>query len=422
MEHKLSKYKLTTISCFVGIFTQAIIVNLTAILFIPLMSLYGFSYIHLGILVGINFTAQVSADFIFSGLIDKIGFKKITLSTCIVAFSGLVLFALTPNLFKDNIFIGFIISTIIFAFSSGLLEIILSPIIDAIPNDDKGPAMSLMHSFYAWGQVATIVITTLFIFFTGNKFWQIIVFMWSLVPLAAFFMFRKSVMAPNSEAHTRSKVKDLIFEPFFLFALIAIMFGGATEICISQWSSTFMNGALHIPKIIGDLLGMSGFAVMLGLGRLLYGFFGSKLNLNKILVLGSGGSVLCYITVALSPINAINIIACALTGFFCCLLWPGVLVISSERFPVAGAWMFAILAAAGDIGGAAAPYITGVITDYTANWRISKLIMNIYHTSSSVATMRLAILISLIFPLVAFVSHILLSKMKNKKPIYTLNE
>lgn len=417
MEHKLSRYKLTTISCFVGIFTQAIIVNLTAILFIPLMSLYGFSYIHLGILVGINFVAQVSADIIFSGLIDKIGFRKITLCTCIIAFSGLVLFALTPNIFQDNIFIGFIISTIIFAFSSGLLEIILSPIIDAIPNEDKGPAMSLMHSFYAWGQVVTIIITTLFIFFVDNRFWQIIVFIWSLVPLTAFFMFSKSAMPPNSEEHARSKVKDLFFNPFFVYALIAIMFGGATEICMNQWSSTFMNGALNIPKVAGDLLGMCGFAIMLGLGRILYGFLGSKLNINKILVIGSGVSVLCYIIVALSPINAINIIACALTGFFCSLLWPGVLVISSERFPIAGAWMFAILSASGDIGAAAAPYVTGVITEYTSNWSISKLIMNIYNTSASGATMRLAILISLIFPLVTFISHILISKMKIKKHV-----
>lgn len=414
MAGKANKYKLTTLSCFVGIFTQAIITNLTAILFIPLMSLYGFSYVHLGVLVAINFLTQVSADIIFSGLIDKIGFRKITLTTCVVAFIGLVLFGLTPDIFKEHLFAGFVVSTVIFAFASGLLEVILSPIIDAIPNEEKGPAMSLMHSFYAWGQVATIVFTTLFLFLAGKNNWQIIVFVWSLVPLTAFFMFKKSTMPPNSDVKTRSKIKELLFHPFYIAALIAIMFGGASEVCMNQWSSTFLNGALHIPKITGDLLGMCGFAVMLGLGRLLYGFFGSKLNISKILIIGSGASVFCYVIVALSPINAINIIACALTGFFCSILWPGVLVVSSEKFPLSGAWMFAILAAAGDTGAAAAPYITGVITDYTANWQISKIIMEVYNTSSSGATMRLGILFSLIFPAVTFVSHLFIAKLKKQ--------
>ncbi|MHB8961826.1 MAG: MFS transporter [Saccharofermentanales bacterium] len=414
MPHRASHYRLATFSCFVGIFTQAIITNLTAILFIPLMSLYGFSYIYLGILVGINFTTQVVADIIFSGLIDKIGFKKITTWTCLAAFGGLVLFGLTPTLFPGNEFTGFVISTIIFAFSCGLLEVVLSPIIDAIPNEDKGPAMSLMHSFYAWGQVATIIITTLFIFFAGQTNWQLIAFFWSLVPLTAFFMFYKAAMPPNSDSKTRSRARDLFMHPFYILALAAILFGGATEVCMNQWASTFLDGALAVPKVVGDLLGMCGFAVMLGLGRVLHGAFGAKVSINRVLVISSGMAVLCYIVVALSPFNTLNIVACAVSGLFCSILWPGVLVVSSEKFPLAGAWMFAILAAAGDIGAAASPYLTGLITDISVHWRITGRIMELYDTSNTSAALRLGILASLVFPLATFILHIMITKLKKE--------
>jgi len=414
MIHEKKKYRLTTISCFVGIFTQAIITNLTAILFIPLMKLYGFHFVDLGILVGINFATQVSADILFSGAIDKIGFRKIVLPTCVISFVGLILFGLTPMLLPHHVFAGLVVSTILFSFSSGLLEVVLSPIIDAIPNEDKGMAMSLMHSFYAWGQVATIIITTLFIFVAGNENWQWIVFVWAIVPFTAFILFLKSEMPPNTDEKVRSKVKDMLFHPFFLFALAAILFGGATEVCMNQWASTFMNASLHIPKVMGDLLGMCGFSVMLGLGRTLYGVLGAKISLNKVLIFGSGISVLCYITVALSPFVAVNIIACVLTGLFCSLLWPGVIVLSSERFPLAGAWMFAILAAAGDIGAATGPYLTGIIAEYTGNSSVTIWLMHVFQFSKSGAALRMGILFSCLFPLATFLCQIVIVKLKKK--------
>jgi MFS family permease len=410
---------LTTLSCFAGIFAQAIINNLTAILFIPFMELFGLRYIHLGILVGINFGVQVSADILFSGLIDRIGFRRITITTCIVAFLGLTLFGFTPNLFPGNEYLGFILATVVFAFANGLLEVILSPIIDAIPNEDKGPAMSLMHSFYAWGQVATIVLTTLVLFWAGNRFWQGIVFFWALIPLTAAVMFYFAVMPPNSAAHTRQKPRELLRSPFYRVALVAILFGGATEVTMNQWASTYLNGALQIDKVVGDLLGMCGFAVMLGLGRVAYGVFGGKRDLNRILVLGSGFTVLCYLVVALSPWNALNVAACALAGLFSAILWPGVLVISSARFPLGGAWMFAILAAAGDIGAGVGPYLTGVVTDSAIGLTLSNLFITWYDSTPfgstfpmtpTSAMLRLAILVSVVFPLGAWASHLYLSR------------
>lgn len=407
-----NKYKLTTISCFVGIFVQAIMTNLTAILFIPLMSLYGLTFIDLGILVGINFTAQVLIDIIFSGLIDKIAFKKLVLSANIFSFIGLVLFGLTPLLFKD-IFMGIIISTIIFSAASGLLEILLSPIINAIPNENKGPAMSLMHSFYAWGQVLTIIVTTLFIFIFGKNYWQFIVLIWAIVPLINFFMFLNANFPDNVPEGKRQNIKDLILDPFCLIAFGAIFCGAATEIVMNQWSSTFMEKALLFPKVTGDLLGMCGFAVMMGIGRTLYGIYGEKVNINNILVLSSILAAVCYIIVAVSPYNVISLLACTLCGLFASLLWPGTLITTAHRFPLAGAWIFALLAAAGDIGAAFGSYITGLVVDKLSNIPIIVDVSGLMNISLEQGVLRLGILLGAIFPILAFICHIYLKKLSD---------
>lgn len=413
MNYTAKNYILTTLSCFIGIFVQAINANITAILFIPLMKLYGLSYVHLGILVGLNFTVQVAVDIIFSGLIDKYGFKKLVLPADIFSWLGLILFGLAPFIFK-NVLYGLIISTIVFSAASGLLEILLSPIVNSIPHDEKGAAMALMHSFYAWGQVATIIITTLFIYLFGINNWQIIVLIWSLVPLINFFMFLFAPFPDVIPEEHRLNIRDLIFKPFYVFALMAIFFGAAAEVVMNQWSSTFMEKALQLPKLTGDLLGMCGFAIMLGLGRLLYSIYGAKLNMNRVLVFSSAVSVICYIVVALSPITALNLLACALCGLAASLLWPGTLVITAEKYPLAGAWMFAILAAAGDIGAALGPFITGFVADKSMRMLSVADLSSILGISAEQLGIRIAILVSVIFPIAALICHLLLKKRQDK--------
>lgn len=399
-------YRLTTISCFVGIFVQAIVSNLTAILFIPMMDLYGFSYIHLGILVGINFVSQVAADILFSNIIDKKGFRFFVLPTCLIAAGGLLLYTATPLLLPGHEFIGIAVSTVIFAFSSGLLEVLLSPIVDAIPGNDKGPAMSLMHSFYAWGQLATIIITTLFIFFFKGENWQIIVLIWMVVPLACFFLFLKAPFPPHKSEESRQTMKQLLFRPYYLLALAAIFCGAGTEVVMNQWASTFMDKALELPKIAGDLLGMGGFAVMLGIGRVIYGVRGSRMNLHKVLIGGSILSMICYLTVVFCPFP-LNVAACALCGLGASLLWPGTLVITSAHFPMAGAWLFAILAAAGDIGAAFGSWLTGFVTDSV----MGSAGITWLGGSMEQASMRMGVLAAAFFPLLALLCHIVLQKL-----------
>lgn len=413
MSSSAHPYRLTTICCFVGIFVQAIVSNLTAILFLPMMNLYGFTYIHLGILVGVNFATQVAADIVLSGAIDKRGFRFFVLPTCLLSFAGLLLFAATPLLFPGHVFAGILAATVIFAFSSGMLEVILSPIIDAIPGDDKGPAMSLMHSFYAWGQAATIIVTTLFIFLFGGARWPIVVLLWAIVPLTAFFLFLRAPFPPNKPAEHRQGMRALLLRPFYLIALAAIFCGAAAEVVLNQWSSTYMEKGLGMPKVAGDLLGMCGYAVMLGLGRVIYGLRGSRLNMNRVLMGGSLLALVCYLIVSFSPFSALNIVACALCGFGTSLLWPGTLVLSSEHYPMAGAWLFAVLAAAGDIGAAFGSWLAGAVADGASGSPLSQSLASLLRIDGSQADLRIAILVCAVFPLLAFLCHLGLTKLRS---------
>ncbi len=400
MIKEATHYRLTTYSCFAGIFVQAVAANITPILFIPFLRLYGFNYSQLGFLVTVNFFAQLAVDIAFSKAIDHFGFRKMVLPATLFAVAGLMLFALTPFMFKD-VYTGVLLSTVLFSMAAGILEITLSPIIDAIPNTHKGPAMALMHSFYAWGQVAVILLTTLFIYIYGIQKWYLMVFFWSIVPLTAFVMFYYSEFPQEVHESKRIKISVLFRNKFYIVALFAIMFGGATEVTMNQWASSFMEKGLELPKATGDLAGMAGFAVMLGLGRLFYGKLGAKIDLNRILIFSSFMSLVCYLVVVFSGVIPLSVFALAACGLFSSLLWPGTLVVTAGRFPGSGSWIFAILAAAGDIGAGTGPWLTGAVTN--------RLLGYYLHYSEQTA-LRGGLLAAAIFPLGALLCHIYLRK------------
>lgn len=389
-------YKSTFVACFVSIANQAIISNLTAILFVPFMKLYGFEIWQLGVLIGINFGAQMVADVILSFIIDKTPFRPIVVIAVAVSAIGLLFFGFVPFIFKPSfIYFGLILATIVFAFSGGMLEVVVSPIIDNIPNvPGKGAAMSLMHSFYAWGQVITIVVTTLFLVLFGDENWNYILFFWTIVPVAAMIIF---FFCPLEKKVVTEKVGTKnIFSKFFIVAVIAIMFGGASEVIMNQWVSTYLQVTLGFAKMTADLLGMCLFAVCLGLGRTLYGILGNKFDLHKVLIIGAAITFLLYLLAGLSPSPILALIACVLCGFTSSLLWPGTLVISSNKFPLCGAWIFAVLAISGDIGASFMPVIAGFAGN---NFGINY-----------------ALVIMSVVPLVAFFAHVyLFYNGKNKK-------
>ena len=242
-------YKKTTWACYIGIFAQAIVVNLTPLLFVPLQEQFHFSFGALGFLVLVNFVTQVSVDLLFSKLIEIHGFRHFTIGGHVLCGMGFVLFALTPFIFKETPYVGFVLSTMLFSAGGGLLEILLSPIIDAIPTDEKATAMSLLHSFYAWGQVGLIILTTIFLFTFGTTSWQLLMLLWALVPLLNAIFFSRVPIPQNVSEHETLKILELVKNPIFITAALAIMFGAAAEVSMNQWISTFMEKGLSLPKV-----------------------------------------------------------------------------------------------------------------------------------------------------------------------------
>lgn len=390
-----NRYKKTYAACFIGIVNQAVIANITAVLFVPFMNLYGFELWRLGLLVGINFGAQMAADLVLSLLIDRLPYRPMVLCATAIAAVGLVLFGLMPYLAAGNMFAGLVAATVVFAFSGGMLEVLISPIVDNVPDNTggKGAVMSLMHSFYAWGQVFVIIVTTLYLFIAGAAHWNFIMFAWAAIPVAGFLMFlfvplEKKVSDKAADRHAR-------FNSFFLVALAAILLGGGSEIMMNQWTSAYLELSMGLSKMTADLLGMGLFAVFLGVGRALYAKLGGRFNLSKVLCFGALATFGLYLVAGLVPVAGVALVACVLCGFTASLLWPGTLVVVSERFPTAGVWLFAVLAVSGDIGGGAVPLAAGFIAEAVG--------------------LRMAFVICSAVPLLCFLCHLFLYKKSNPK-------
>ncbi|MDF2627067.1 MAG: fucose permease [Symbiobacteriaceae bacterium] len=395
-------YKPTILACYIGNFVQAILINLTPILFIPLREQYGFSYEQLGLLILINFTTQVLVDLAFSGLVDKYGFRRFIVAAHGFAAAGLLLFAVAPLLFPATPYFGFALATVVFSCGGGLLELLLSPIVNAIPTDEKATAMAVLHSFYAWGQVAVVLLTTLLLFLLGRTEWPWILVAWTLMPLVNLVLFSFVPLAPPIPEDQRMGLGALVRTRYFVVAVLAILFGGAAEVTMAQWTSAFAERALNLPKVVGDVAGVALFAAMLGFGRVLYSIFGQRVSVNRVMMGGAIMAACCFVVAALSPVNLIALLACVLCGLATSLLWPGALVLAAERFPLAGAGMFAIMAAGGDVGAAAGPWLVGVVTDHVPGLPVVGGLVSATGLQSEQFGLRAGLLVGTIFPLVAY--------------------
>ena len=364
---KKVSYQATIYACYLGYFVQAVIVNVTPILFIPLREHFGLTFEQMGRLVLINFITQVVVDLSFSKPVERYGIRPFIVTAHTLACVGLGLFAAAPLLFS-NPYTGFVIATIIFSGSGGLLELLLSPIVNAIPTDEKAAAMSVLHSFYSWGQVVVVLLTTVLVAVLGSGKWYLIMVMWTLLPLINIFAFSRVPLAPMVAEEHRTKLRTLIKERFFIVALFGILFGAAAENTMALWTSTFLEKAIHLPKLTGDIAGVCMFASMMGIGRALYGKFGSKINIYKAMLWGSALTTICYLVIAFSPWMFLSLIACAACGLGVSVLWPGSLVISANRFPLAGASMFAVLSSGGDSGASIGPWLVGFMADKAPMW------------------------------------------------------
>lgn len=355
-------YKSTIYACFVGYIVQAVVNNFTPLLFLTFQDTYRIPLSSITILVTINFGLQLLVDLLSVGFVDRIGYRVSILLAHGFATVGILALAVLPELTPDP-FIGLMIAVIIYAIGGGLLEVLVSPIMEACPTDNKEKAMSLLHSFYCWGHVGVVLISTLFFRIFGIENWKILACVWALVPLCNGFFFAKvpiaSLIKEGEQGYT---VRQLAGQKLFWIFLLMMVCAGASEQAVSQWASTFAEKGLGVSKTVGDLAGPMAFAILMGTARAFYGKFGDKINLDKFMI---GSSILClasYLCISLVPSPVMGLIGCAVCGLSVGIMWPGTFSKAAAALPKGGTALFALMALAGDLGCSGGPTLVGMVS------------------------------------------------------------
>lgn len=405
-------FRLTKLACYISYIVQAISVNIASLFFVIFREDYGLSFTDLGFLVLFTFLVQLAIDIISIKIIAVLGYKKSAIIANIFACTGIIMLSILPGLMPP--LWALLISVFFYSLGGGLIEVVINPIIEAVPSDSLGASFSLLHSFYSWGQTAIILITTLLLFVVGNKNWNSLPLIWATVPFINIFLFIKAPVPEIESESSLQNSKNLVKNPIFIAFLLLMLCGGSTEMVISQWASYFAEKGLGVTKVIGDLLGPCIFALMMALGRTAYGIFGKKLPIFKVLIFCSFLGVVAYVGISFIPNPLLVMVCFALAGIASSLLWPGTLSASAKAIPRGGTVMFALLAFAGDAGCSLGPWINGLINDYvTANE--SAQIMTKLGFSVEQASLRSAILISAIFPALMFITLIIIASVIKKK-------
>ena len=356
-----NKYQKTMIACYLGFITQAITANFAPLLFLTFHRTYQISLGKIAFISTAFFFTQLLIDLFCAKYVDKIGYRKSVVASEILSAAGLIGLAFLPSLLPDP-YVGILISVIIYAMGSGLIEVLVSPIVEACPFDNKDSVMSLLHSFYCWGSVGVILLSTIFFAIFGIENWRILACIWALIPLYNTFNFISCPIESLTEEGEGLSIRQLCHIPIFWIALILMVCAGASEISMAQWASAYVESALGISKSIGDIIGPCLFAVMMGMSRSFYGKYGENIDLMKFMI-GSGALCLvCYLLSALAPLPFLNLVGCAVCGFSVGIMWPGTISIASQKIPLGGTAMFALLAMAGDLGGSVGPGIVGFVT------------------------------------------------------------
>lgn len=353
-------YRHTIYASFIGYVTQAIVNNLAPLLFLIFQSSFGVSLQKITLLVTVNFCIQLLIDLLSAKFVDKIGYRICIVGAHLFAAAGLIGLAVLPRLFGDA-YIGLLLAVVLYAVGGGLIEVLVSPIVEACPTDNKAGVMSLLHSFYCWGTVAVVLLSTVFLALFGKGGWGVLTCLWAIVPLLnALYFSRVPIAALTGEGDGMS-LRDLFsLKIFWIFVLLMIT-AGASEQAMSQWASAFAESGLGVSKTVGDLAGPCLFSILMGLSRALYAKFSEKVDLLAFL---TGSGVLCvaaYLLAALSPAPALSLVGCGLCGLSVGILWPGVFSLASARCPKGGTALFALLALAGDLGCSSGPTLVGMV-------------------------------------------------------------
>ena len=393
MDRIKNNYNHTLNACYLGYITQAIINNFAPLLFLTFQKSYGISLSKISLLVTLNFGIQLIVDFFAAKFVDKIGYRICMQIAHVCAGFGLIGMAILPE-FLSNQFWGLVIAIILYAIGGGLIEVLISPIVEACPTDRKEAAMSILHSFYCWGHVGVILISTLFFTLIGIHRWKLLAILWSLIPFLNAAYFSLVPLKTLNEEENGLNIRQLFQLRHFWILVVLMMCAGASEQAVSQWASAFAESGLHISKTVGDLAGPCMFATLMGVSRILTAKFTSRFKLEHMMLLSSILCASCYLLIGISTNPLMGLMGCALCGFSVGILWPGTFSLAMQKIPLGGTAMFAFFALAGDIGCATGPALVGLVSEVSQN------------------NIRMGILFAIIFPIFLLIGLLLLRKNK----------
>ena len=388
------KYQNTMYACFVGYIVQAIVNNFVPLLFLTFESSYGIPLSQITMLITFNFGIQLLVDLLSAKFVDKIGYRVSIVMAHIFAALGLAGLVVLPDLLP-NAFAGLLIAVVVYAIGGGLIEVLISPIMESCPSENKEKAMSLLHSFYCWGHVGVVLLSTLFFWLFGIANWKILALLWVIIPVCNGILFCKVPIAPLiEEGETGLSLRELCKNRIFWILMLMMMCAGASEQAVSQWASTFAEQGLGVSKTIGDLAGPMSFAILMGSARAFYGKFGDRIDLDKFMQASSLLCIVSYLCISLSPSPFFSLIGCSLCGLSVGIMWPGTFSKASAALRNGGTAMFALLALAGDVGCSGGPTLVGFVTGLASD------------------DLKKGILAGIIFPILLIVGIVSLKKAK----------
>ena len=387
----------TMYACFIGYIVQAVVNNFVPLLFVVFQDSYHIPLSQITALITINFLIQLGVDLLSAGVVDKLGYRTCVLLAHGCAAVGLVLLAFLPDLLP-NPFAGILIAVGIYAVGGGLIEVLISPILEACPTKNKEKAMSMLHSFYCWGHVGVVLISTVFFRLAGVGNWRILTVLWALIPVGNLVLFAGApIYSLHEEGETGLTLRELFTKKIFWILMLMMMCAGASEQAVSQWASIFAEKGLGVSKTVGDLAGPMAFAALMGTSRLIYGKYGDRLNLNRFMTLSCFLCIAAYGCISLIPNAAVGLAGCAVCGFSVGILWPGTFSKASAAVKGGGTAMFALLALAGDLGCSGGPTLAGAVSSQCGD------------------NLRMGILAAVIFPVLLLAGMLLLSRQKPVK-------
>ena len=387
-------YNHTLYACFIGYIIQAIVNNFVPLLFLTFQREYGISLEKISLLITFNFGIQLIVDFLAAGFVDRIGYRICVVAAQFFSCTGLLALAFLPNLMPDP-FYGLLVAGIIYAIGGGLIEVLISPIVEACPTKRKKAAMGLLHSFYCWGHAAVILLSTLFFAVFGIENWRVLACIWAAVPFLNALYFTQVPIASLNEDGSGMSMGELFRNKMFWFMIILMICAGACEQGISQWASAFAESSLNVSKTVGDLAGPCAFAVLMGLSRIVYAKFSEQISLYQYMFCCGILCLISYLLAALSASPLLGLAGCALCGLSVGVMWPGTFSLSSRSIPGGGTAMFAFLALAGDVGCAGGPSLVGLVSGLAGD------------------NMKTGILSGITFPLLLIVTLLYLMRKKH---------